>query len=285
MQQTFAHRITMIGFWTRPLPPSNICRLHVPKRCASVDLPAISLAGILTFMRVPEAVRRPLGASATVLSRHGVALASSELGNGHEYAMKSVIKRLRFPLEIMLVCVRWYVAYPLSLRTLEEMMHERGVTVDHSTIHRWTLRLMPVLERTFRKRKAAVGKSWRMDETYVKVGGQWKYLYRAVDKAGNTVDFLLTAKLDRAAAQRFLARAMATVFLRPSRSTRAAPIPPASQAITSTMTRRLRFDNASISATSLSKTTGRSSASSNRCSGSNLSAALASSLVVSRSCT
>jgi transposase-like protein len=65
--------------------------------------------------------------------------------------MKSVIKRLQFPLEIMLVCVRWYVAYPLSLRNLEEMMHERGVTLDHSTIHRWTLRLMPVLERTFRR--------------------------------------------------------------------------------------------------------------------------------------
>jgi transposase-like protein len=91
------------------------------------------------------------------------------------------------------------------------MMPERGVTLDHSTIHHWTLRLMPVLERTFRKRKAAVGKSCRMDETYVKVGGQWKYLYRAVDKAGNTVDFLLTAKRDRAAAQRFLTR---TIFLR-----------------------------------------------------------------------
>jgi putative transposase len=88
------------------------------------------------------------------------------------------------------------------------MMQERGVTVDRSTLHRWTLRLMPVLEKTFRKRKAIVGKSRRMDETYIKVGGQWKYLYRAVDKAGNTVDFLLTAKRDRAAAQRFLTRAI-----------------------------------------------------------------------------
>jgi putative transposase len=89
---------------------------------------------------------------------------------------KSVVKRLRFPLEVMLVCVRWYVAYPLSLRNLEEMMHERGVTVDHSTIHRWILRLMPVLERTFCQRKRVVGTSWRMDETYVKVSGQWTYL-------------------------------------------------------------------------------------------------------------
>ncbi len=122
--------------------------------------------------------------------------------------LQSVVKRLRFPLNVMLVCVRWYVAYPLSLRNLEEMMLERGVTVDHSTIHRWILRLMPVLERTFRQRKRVVGTSWRMDETYVKISGQWKYLYRAVDKAGKTVDFLLTAKRDRAAAQRFLARAI-----------------------------------------------------------------------------
>jgi putative transposase len=122
--------------------------------------------------------------------------------------VKSVVQRLRFPLEVMLVCVRWYVAYPLSLRNLEEMMLEHGVTVDHSTIHRWILRLMPVLERTFRQRKRVVGTSWRMDETYVKISGQWKYLYRAVDKAGQTVDFLLTAKRDRAAAQRFLARAI-----------------------------------------------------------------------------
>ena len=122
--------------------------------------------------------------------------------------LRKVIQRLHYPLEVVLICVRWYVAYPLSLRNLEEMMHERGVTVDHSTIHRWTLRLMPVLERTFQKRKAIVGKSWRMDETYIKVGGEWKYLYRAVDKAGNTIDFLLTAKRDRAAARRFLTRAI-----------------------------------------------------------------------------
>jgi putative transposase len=138
-----------------------------------------------------------------VLSRYGVAQAWSEwaviMGT-----MKSVIQRLRFPLEIMLVCVRWYVAYPLSLRNLEEMMQERGVSVDHSTIHRWILKLMPVLERTFQKRKAAVGTNWRMDETYIKVGGEWKYLYRAVDKAGNTVDFRLTAKRDRTAAQRWI---------------------------------------------------------------------------------
>jgi len=108
--------------------------------------------------------------------------------------IKSVIKRLRFPLEIMLVCVRWYVAYPLSLRHVEEMMQERRVFVDHSTVHRWALKLLPVLEAVFRKRKRPVGKSWRLDETYCRVSGEWKYLYRAVDEGGHTIDFLLTAK-------------------------------------------------------------------------------------------
>jgi len=114
-----------------------------------------------------------------------------------------VLKRLHYPLEVMLTCVRWYVAYPLSLRHLEEMMAERGIAVDHSTVHRWAIKLLPVLEKAFRRCKRAVGKSWRMDETYVKVRGDWRYLYRAVDKEGNTVDFLLRARRNKAAAQRY----------------------------------------------------------------------------------
>ena len=94
--------------------------------------------------------------------------------------LRHVIKRLHFPLEIMLVCVRWYAAYPLSLRNLEEMMAERGVLVDHATVHRWALKTLPVLAAMFRRRKLPVGSSWRADETYVRVGGQWKYLYRAM---------------------------------------------------------------------------------------------------------
>jgi putative transposase len=101
-----------------------------------------------------------------------------------------VLKRLHYPLDVILLCVRWYVAYSLSLRNLEEMMAERGFEVDHSSVHRWVIKLVPLFEKAFRKHKRPVGKSWRMDETCVKVGGQWKYLYRAVDKAGNTVDFL-----------------------------------------------------------------------------------------------
>jgi len=123
-------------------------------------------------------------------------------------ALNKVLQRLHYPLEVMLTCVRWYVAYPLSLWHIEEMMHERGVIVDHSTVHRWAIKMLPVLAAVFRRCKRPVGPSWRMDETYIKVSGQWKYLYRAVDRAGDTVDFLLTSKRDRAAARRFLEQAI-----------------------------------------------------------------------------
>ena len=128
--------------------------------------------------------------------------------------LRKVLKRLHYPLEVMLICARWYAAYPLSFgktpspRHLEEMMQERGVFVDHSTVHRWALKILPVMALIFRRRKRPTGNSWRMDETYIKVAGQWKYLYRAVDKCGDTVDFLLTAKRDLAAARRYLERAI-----------------------------------------------------------------------------
>ena len=88
------------------------------------------------------------------------------------------------------------------------MMVERGVSVDHSTINRWAIRFLPLIEKMARKHKHAVSGSWRMDETYIKVKGFWKYLYRAVDKHGKTVDFLLTAKRDKAAAKRFFDKAV-----------------------------------------------------------------------------
>jgi len=123
--------------------------------------------------------------------------------------LAKVLKRLHYPLELMLLCVRWYVADSLSLRNLEEMMAERAIGVDHSTVHRWVIKLVPLFEKTFRKHKCLVGKSWRMDETYIKVKGSWKYLYRAVDKAGNTIDFLFRAKRDKVAARRFFEKAIA----------------------------------------------------------------------------
>ena len=111
-------------------------------------------------------------------------------------------------MDVILVCIRWYAAYPLSYRHLEEIMQERGAWVDHSSINRWAVRFLPNLEKVFRRFKRPVGGSWRMDETYILVGGAWSYLYRAVDKEGATVDFLLSATRDKAAAMRFFEKAM-----------------------------------------------------------------------------
>ncbi|MDH1321612.1 IS6 family transposase, partial [Enterobacter bugandensis] len=120
----------------------------------------------------------------------------------------NAFKRLHYPADVIAQCVRWYLAYALRLRNLEKMMAERGIIVDHSTLHRWVIRLVPLLDKAFRRRKRTVGRRWRMDETYIKVKGQWKYLYRAVDTAGHTVDFLLTAKRDAAAALHFFRKAI-----------------------------------------------------------------------------
>jgi putative transposase len=117
-------------------------------------------------------------------------------------------KGAHFPPDIMLTGIRWYVAYPLSTRHVEELMEERGVEVDHSTINRWVIKYSPQLGEAFHRRKRAVGHSWRMDETYIKIKGVWYYLYRAVDKSGQTVDFLLTPQRDEPAAKRFLTQAI-----------------------------------------------------------------------------
>jgi putative transposase len=119
-------------------------------------------------------------------------------------------KGSQFEREIILWGVRWYVAYPISYRQLEEMMGERGVTVDHSTLNRWVIKYAPEVEKQFRRLQRPVGRSWRMDETYVKIKGKAAYLYRAVDKDGQTIDFLLTPTRDREAAEAFLYKAIRT---------------------------------------------------------------------------
>ena len=117
-------------------------------------------------------------------------------------------KGRHFQRDMILQSLRWYLAYALSYRDIEEMMAERGFSVDHSTINRWVLHYSPQLDAAFRHKKKRVGKRWRMDETYVRVKGQWKYYYRAVDKQGQTIDFLLTATRDRKAARRFFHKAI-----------------------------------------------------------------------------
>ena len=117
-------------------------------------------------------------------------------------------KGRHFQKEMILQSVRWYLAYSLSYRDIEEMIEERGFKVDHNTIQRWVVHYSPKLEETFHKKKRLPCMRWRLDETYIKVNGQWKYFYRAVDKSGNTIYFLLTAKRDMKAALRFLTKAI-----------------------------------------------------------------------------
>src|SRR2546425_1020453 len=122
-----------------------------------------------------------------------------------------------FQAEIILLCVRWYLRYPLSYRDLEEMMLERGLHVDHTKIYRWVQYYAPELEKRCRPHLKATADSWRVDETYVKVKKVWMYLYRAVDSAGNTLDFLLRATRDAQAAKRFFSKTLAAPHTVPPR--------------------------------------------------------------------
>jgi transposase-like protein len=119
-----------------------------------------------------------------------------------------VFKGRHFDRSVILLCVRWYLAYNLSLRNLEEMMAERGISVDHATVHRWVVRYSPELLERFNLRKRSVSRKWHVDETYIKVRGQWKYLYRAIDSHGDTVEFWFSERRNLAAAKRFLFRAL-----------------------------------------------------------------------------
>jgi transposase-like protein len=123
----------------------------------------------------------------------------------------SLFKRRRFPVEIILLCVRWYCKYGISYRDLAEMMQERGVEVDPSTIFRWVQRYAPEIEKRVRRYQGSRSGSWRVDETYVRVGGRWTYLFRAVDKHGQLIDFMLSDRRNTQAAYRFLRKALKTM--------------------------------------------------------------------------
>jgi transposase-like protein len=116
---------------------------------------------------------------------------------------KAPFKWRHFLPDIILLNVRWYCRYALSYRDLEEMMAERGIEVDHSTINRWVLSYAPELDKRIRAHLTPTNDSWRVDETYIELKGGWKYRYRAVDSEGNTLDFMLSAKRDGKAAARF----------------------------------------------------------------------------------
>lgn len=123
--------------------------------------------------------------------------------------IRNMFKRQHYPAAIIVqCCVRRYLAYALSLRNLEEMMAERGIDVDHSTLYRWVLRLVPVMDKVAQRYKRPVSQKWHIDEAYIKIKGQWHCLYRSVDSTGNIIDFLLTQHWDVKAAKRFFRQAI-----------------------------------------------------------------------------
>src|SRR6266850_111917 len=119
-----------------------------------------------------------------------------------------LFKWRQFEPEMILLAVGWYLRFSLSYRDVEELLAERGLLVDHVTVWRWVQRYAPEIQRRLRLRLRPTNDSWRVDETYVRVKGKWVYLYRAVDSTGATIDFLLSAKRDAAAAERFLTKAL-----------------------------------------------------------------------------
>jgi transposase-like protein len=140
----------------------------------------------------------------------------------------SAFAGFRFPSDVIVVAIRWYLRFNLSYRDVEEPLVERGVEVDHVTVFRWVQRFVPLLSDAARFARHAPGDRWYVDETYVKVNGVWRYVYRAIDQYGQVIDVLVSARRDAATARRFFLRALSTLKVTPVEVvTDAAPIYPA----------------------------------------------------------
>ena len=143
-------------------------------------------------------------------------------------ATQSAFAGFRFPSDVIVLAVRWYLRFGLSYRDVEELLAERGVEVDHVTIYRWVLRFTALLAEAARPCRHAVGDRWQVDETYVKVAGQWCYVYRAIDQSGQVIDVLVSSRRDATAAHRFFKRAIDSTKVRPAEvATDHAPVYPA----------------------------------------------------------
>jgi transposase-like protein len=129
---------------------------------------------------------------------------------------QSAFAGFRFPAEVIVVAVRWYLRYGLSYRDVEELLAERGIEVDHVTIYRWVQRFTPLLADAARFARHSPGDRWYVDETYVKVNGVWRYVYRAIDQHGQVIDVLVSARRDATAARRFFTRALRTLKMIPT---------------------------------------------------------------------
>jgi transposase-like protein len=128
---------------------------------------------------------------------------------------RSAFAGFRFLPDVIVLAVRWYLRFGLSYRDVEELLAERDVEVDHVTIYRWVLRFTPLLADAARPSRHGVGSRWWVDETYVRVAGRWRYVYRAVDQSGQVVDVFVSPRRDAKAAHRFFERAMGTVRITP----------------------------------------------------------------------
>jgi transposase-like protein len=141
---------------------------------------------------------------------------------------RSAFAGFRFPPDVIVLAVGWYLRFGLSYRDVEELLAERGVEVDHVTVYRWVLRFTPLLADAARPCRHLVGDRWRVDETYVKVAGQWRYVYRAIDQFGQVVDVFVAVRRDAKAAYRFFERAIGTTKVTPVEvTTDKAPMYPA----------------------------------------------------------
>jgi transposase, IS6 family len=141
---------------------------------------------------------------------------------------RSAFAGFRFPSDVIVVAVRWYLRFGLSYRDVEELLAERGVEVDHVTIYRWVLRFTPLLADAARPCRHVVGDRWWVDETYVKVAGRWRYVYRAVDQFGQVIDVFVSPRRDVTAARRFFQQAIGVTKVMPAEvTTDLAPVYPA----------------------------------------------------------
>ena len=134
-------------------------------------------------------------------------------------APSSAFAGYRFPPEVITLAVRWYLRFSLSYRDVEELLAERGIKVDHVTIYRWVQRFAPEFAEAARARQHLVGDRWHVDETYLKVGGTWRYLFRAIDQFGQVIDVFLSPRRNREAARRFFAQAISRTRISPTEVT------------------------------------------------------------------
>jgi transposase, IS6 family len=143
-------------------------------------------------------------------------------------ATRSAFAGFRFPADVIMLAVRWYLRFGLSYRDVEELLTERGVEVDHVTIYRWVQRFTPLLADAARPCRHRVGDRWQVDETYVKVAGRRRYVYRAIDQFGQVIDVFVCARRDANAARRFFEQALRTTSIAPAEvTTDRAPVYPA----------------------------------------------------------